>query len=441
MKNRILPVLLALVLCLGLMPLAARAAEVPFPVTGGNITFDTDTGTVTGSDESVTAAEIPAEIAGARVTAIGEGAFSYCSNLTSIRLPDTLASIGGLAFEACALVSVVIPDSVTDMEGNVFSACTSLTSVTLGKGLTALPGYTFEGCSALTDLTIPEGYLKIENGAFDNCRSLKWTSMPASLTGIEGYAFNYCDSLSDVYFAGDQAQWNRVGTGGNNEDLNNATIHFNATGPSSVAPSPVTPSPVGPVSEWAKPEMERAEEMNLIPDVLRGEDLTKPITRAEFAAVSVKVFENLSGTKALPAVTNPFTDTRDTEVLKAYNTGITNGTSATTFDPDVLLNREQCAVMLTRVFKRATMPGWSLDSDSQFKLTYAMPARFADDADISGWAKDSVYFMAANKIINGVGDNRFVPRNTTTDQEARGYANATREQALAIAVRMVENLN
>ena len=70
-----------------------------------------------------------------------------------------------------------------------------------------------------------------------------------------------------------------------------------------------------------------------------------------------------------------------------------------------------------------------------------MPARFADDADISGWAKDSVYFMAANKIINGVGDNRFAPRNITTDQEARGYANATREQALAIAVRMVENLN
>ena len=56
---------------------------------------------------------------------------------------------------------------------------------------------------------------------------------------------------------------------------------------------------------------------------------------------------------------------------------------------------------------------------------------------ISGWARDSVYFMAANKIINGVGNNKFAPKNTTTAEEAVGYANATREQALAIAVRMV----
>ena len=48
--------------------------------------------------------------------------------------------------------------------------------------------------------------------------------------------------------------------------------------------------------------------------------------------------------------------------------------------------------------------------------------------------------MAANGIINGMGGNLFAPRNMTPDQEALGYANATREQALAIAVRMVENL-
>ena len=55
--------------------------------------------------------------------------------------------------------------------------------------------------------------------------------------------------------------------------------------------------------------------------------------------------------------------------------------------------------------------------------------------------KDSVYFMAANAIINGMGNNLFCPRNVTTEQEALGYANATREQALLIAVRMVENLS
>lgn len=129
--------------------------------------------------------------------------------------------------------------------------------------------------------------------------------------------------------------------------------------------------------------------------MLKGSDLTKSITRAEFAAVSVKVYEPLSGTPAIPAVINPFTDTADIEVLKALNVGVTNGTSATEFSPNQLLNREQAATMLTRVFKRVTMPGWTLATDGQFKFTFTQPAPFADDAQISGWAKDSVYLAAA----------------------------------------------
>ena len=193
-------------------------------------------------------------------------------------------------------------------------------------------------------------------------------------------------------------------------------------------------------SDWAKAELEKAEEMGLIPEILDGADLTADITRAEFAAVSVKVYEALSGTPALPAVANPFTDTADAEILKAYNIGAVNGTSAITYSPNDLLNREQAATMLTRVFKRVTLPGWTLATDANFKLDYTKPALFADDADISDWAKESVYFMAANNIINGVGNNKFAPKNITTEEQAQGYANATREQALIIAMRMVENL-
>ena len=193
-------------------------------------------------------------------------------------------------------------------------------------------------------------------------------------------------------------------------------------------------------SDWAKEELARADEFGLIPDCLEGEDLTQDITRAEFAAVTVKVYEALSGTSALPAVTNPFADTTDLEVLKAYNVGITNGTSDTEFSPNALLNREQAATMRTRVFKKITLAGWTLATDSQFTLPYTKPAAFADDKDISNWAKDSVYFMAANGIVGGVGNNKFAPKNVTTEEQATGYANATREQALLIAVRMVENL-
>ena len=193
-------------------------------------------------------------------------------------------------------------------------------------------------------------------------------------------------------------------------------------------------------SPWAEGEVQKAYEFGLIPDCLLDADLTADITRAEFAAVAVKVYKALSNETATLIANNPFTDCNDVEVLKAYNIGAVNGTSATTYDPDALLNREQAATMLTRVYKKIALPGWTLATDSQFTLAYEKPAAFADDAQISSWAKDSVYFMAANKLINGVGDNLFAPKNTTPAEEALGYANATREQALIIAARMVENL-
>jgi len=193
-------------------------------------------------------------------------------------------------------------------------------------------------------------------------------------------------------------------------------------------------------SAWATAELKKASDLGLIPDILMGADMTKPITRAEFAAVSVKVYENFTNTKAQPVAKNPFTDCNDPEVLKALNIGVTDGTSPTTFSPNMLLNREQAATMLTRVYKKVTIESWTLATDSQFRLEYDKPAPFADDALISSWAKDSVYFMAANGIINGVGGNKFAPKNTTPAEEAMKYANATREQALIIAARMVENL-
>ena len=193
-------------------------------------------------------------------------------------------------------------------------------------------------------------------------------------------------------------------------------------------------------SDWAIPELEKAEEMGLIPDTLKGKDFKQPITRAEFAAVSVKVYENLSGQVAVPAAPNPFIDTSDVEVLKAYNVGITAGTSATTFEPNLILNREQAATMLARVYKKTAFPQWVLADDANYPLPYTRQAPFADDALISDWARDSVYFMVSKNIIQGMGGNLFAPRNTTSAEEATNYASATREQALLISTRMVENL-
>lgn len=194
------------------------------------------------------------------------------------------------------------------------------------------------------------------------------------------------------------------------------------------------------ISPWASSEIEEAYQKNLIPDSLVGKDLTEDITRGEFAAVCIKVYENLTATEAIPAATNPFTDCQDIEVLKAYNIGVVNGIYKDMFAPYGLLNRQQAATMLTRVFKRVSMPGWTLTTDDQFPLHYTMPAPFLDDGDISEYARESVYFMVANNIMNGIGNNLFAPQNITQPQQAAGYAHAKREQALVIALRMVKNL-
>ena len=94
---------------------------------------------------------------------------------------------------------------------------------------------------------------------------------------------------------------------------------------------PFTVSGAFDASDWAVPELQRADALGLIPDRLKGQDLTKPITRAEFAAVAVKLYENLTGKKAEPVSPNPFSDTKEAEILKAFKLGITAGTSATTF--------------------------------------------------------------------------------------------------------------
>ena len=184
-------------------------------------------------------------------------------------------------------------------------------------------------------------------------------------------------------------------------------------------------------SDWATQSLFDAYENDLSPAILLEEDLALPVYRDEFAAVAVKLYEAFTGQAVPAARENPFTDTSDPEVLKAYSLGLVNGTGATTYGPRQKLTREQAATMLTRVYKAAKLEGWTLSADSQFPLNYTAPAPFADDAQISGWARESVYFMAAHGVITGVGSNRFAPTGM----------DASREQALVISVRALQELN
>ena len=92
--------------------------------------------------------------------------------------------------------------------------------------------------------------------------------------------------------------------------------------------------------------------------------------------------------------------------------------------------------MLCRVIKKYNDPSWNIAADADYILNTSGVALFADDSEISDWAKPSVYFMAQNGIVEGISDTLFAPKNTTNQQEASGYASATREQAIILAQRI-----
>ncbi len=195
------------------------------------------------------------------------------------------------------------------------------------------------------------------------------------------------------------------------------------------------------VSDWAKEEVEEAYDKNLVPEVLVGKDLTQKVDRAEFAAIAVALYENLTGGKATKS-NNPFNDISgnacEDDILKAYNLDITIGTSATTFAPNANITREQMATMLTRAYKKSEFKDWTIEKDSDFPLNFMGIQKFADDNEISDYAKESVYFMARWEIIKGIGNNKFAPKNSSTLGESYGYA--TREQAIIVALRSAKHL-
>ena len=130
---------------------------------------------------------------------IVDEAFSYCTSLTNVVIPDSVVNIGNDAFNGCkSLSSVTIPVSVTSIGDGAFGYCTSLTSVTIPDGVTSIGYYAFEGCTSLTRIAIPDSVTSISDGAFRDCTSLTSITIPDRVTEIGHDAFYYCTSLTNI---------------------------------------------------------------------------------------------------------------------------------------------------------------------------------------------------------------------------------------------------
>ncbi|MBP1926917.1 putative repeat protein (TIGR02543 family) [Sedimentibacter acidaminivorans] len=151
-KILFLVVLLTCVMSFGIISYAADYA-----VEGTNVvlTYTEDsTGLVTITDCNTDAEGIlfiPPFIGTRPVKVIGDGAFTSCTNLTKVILPDSITSIGISAFSSCtSLKEVVIPNSVTSI-GDYAFAGSGLTEITIPKSVTRLHPYMFNSCENLSD--------------------------------------------------------------------------------------------------------------------------------------------------------------------------------------------------------------------------------------------------------------------------------------------------
>lgn len=189
------------------------------------------------------------------LTSIGYSAFDPCSGLTEITLPENLIYLGGYSlasgnfssisipigitsiekytFANCKkLKSVSLPDTLTSIGEGTFNQCTSLDSFNIPKNVVDIGRYAFWNCTSLKHIEIPSGIPQINEGTFDNCSSLKSISIPSSVVSIGESAFYGCNSLEDVYFSGTQSQWENISVANyQNTALENATIHYQSTGP------------------------------------------------------------------------------------------------------------------------------------------------------------------------------------------------------------------
>ncbi len=180
-------------------------------------------------------------------------------------------------------------------------------------------------------------------------------------------------------------------------------------------------------SKWAKAEIDKAKEINLLPGNILG-DYRSNITREEFSEIAVNLYEALSGKDVMLQGQDPFTDTQNPKVRIANALGIVKGIGDGKFAPDYAITRQEISVMLYRTLQVAK-PEYDYSGLNKYI--------FEDYDRISSWAREAVGYLYGIGVTNGIGDNLFGPKGNTTREEAIVLAKRMHDKVLAAKGNLV----
>lgn len=135
------------------------------------------------------------------ITTLPAQCFKLCSSLESINIPSSIIEIGSECFVDCSsLMSISVPNSVTSIGEKAFLNCENLISITLPNTIKILSKELFHNCSKLAEFSIPNSVELIEDGVFENCKDISYISIPANVMEIKNNVFDGCINIKTVKF-------------------------------------------------------------------------------------------------------------------------------------------------------------------------------------------------------------------------------------------------
>ena len=163
-------------------------------------------GTVEAYLGSATELEVPAELGGQAVTAIGTGVFFNNQTLQSVAFAEGLTSIANAAFSGCInLRTAVFPSTLKTIGEAAFSGNENLSSVRMNEGLETIGKAAFLNTAKLKTTDLPSTLTTIEEAAFTGS-GLTEVTVPAGVTSLCSSQFSGCADLKEMTLLGENTE-------------------------------------------------------------------------------------------------------------------------------------------------------------------------------------------------------------------------------------------